>query len=626
VALLVVAACGEDPSLHVIVDHPDGSGVAKTVVTVYESATASCGDIEYGLLDEEQLQALAADEQTIEAQGKVTGALDEISRTERKLIVARGFDADDRLLTAQCAQHDVVEENDEVEIVTVLAATVSVSGTGPGSDTGIEITVTDPSGLSIARRDVAWRVFAPIGTEPMAPGKVKMVENEDATWQPAKPPCTNNDGRLRIFPVQPDLLGGFAFSVNASWSTEPPRLFASFTKIDPKLKPLDPALGHPGQPLAARWCTHRVAATPSLVCVEDLPTPGIAAEATDYVVTSNGGRTDLTPGPTQTIVAGAVAVYGVDRDGGKRDVYAVASDGRVVGLFSPTVAARPSSPLGANEFVSDAIVIPKCAPGDTPKLLIRTTTTDGATNITGRAVKVMDAVGGPITPFHGLVAGGGPTEVVNLNAAGCVTELAPGQLPILRPVAVVDVGRGGTGMSPTKAYFDCNAAGGRCTIELPVGRSAVGFIPGEEPRMVGPFFDASGTVLSAWVMLPDASGVRRLVERERIPAASFPQRMTIAQLDDDGEFDLLWSITNAAQDATSLQVAYSRKVVDQRLSALTGPQELVIADLFTGDITGDGHADVVLYGRDSLNALGVAVIPTHVSPPGLAPPTDNACD
>ena len=56
--VVLLAACSTDPTLAVTVAHPVGLSVATTNVTVYESATLHCEDIEFARLDEAHMAPL----------------------------------------------------------------------------------------------------------------------------------------------------------------------------------------------------------------------------------------------------------------------------------------------------------------------------------------------------------------------------------------------------------------------------------------------------------------------------------------------------------------------------------------------------------------------------------------
>ena len=124
--VVLLAACSTDPTLDVTVVHPVGLSVASTTVTVYESATLHCEDIEFARLDAAGLVALATSEADLDAIGGV-GSLSGISRTGNKVIVARGFDTNSVLVSAGCVEKGEVKGDDSVSVTTVIANSCAMS-------------------------------------------------------------------------------------------------------------------------------------------------------------------------------------------------------------------------------------------------------------------------------------------------------------------------------------------------------------------------------------------------------------------------------------------------------------------------------------------------------------------
>src|SRR5262245_10019956 len=90
VAVAAVAACAM-PSLQITVEHPAGIDIAKTVVSVYESDVLHCDDVAFTRLSSDELDPLLVAEETHNKDGTTTGDLSGISRTDHKVIVARGY-------------------------------------------------------------------------------------------------------------------------------------------------------------------------------------------------------------------------------------------------------------------------------------------------------------------------------------------------------------------------------------------------------------------------------------------------------------------------------------------------------------------------------------------------------
>jgi hypothetical protein len=633
IALLVLASCGENPSLRVeVTHHPDATElVARTTISVYESEVVSCEKVELGDLTAAELTAILVDEIAI-AEGEPADALT-MSREGPKVIVARGFDATGAFVTAGCEEQGVVGEGDVLAISTELTASVSVMGIGL-EDTdpfAIAVTVTDPFVRSLPDRIVSWRVHGADGTAPLDPTNLDIT---DDSWVPSGPACTNDNGLVRIHPTPPSTIGGFATAVRTSWSTEPPRVFTTFTPInDNGAIAMTPTADQAGN-LSARRCASRVSGNiRRLVCLEQDGEP----TAIDYTVTTmNGGAFINAIGPnTRQTFPGLVAnevpigVFSVDRGPSTRDVYAITTKARIIGVFAPSLAADATIKLAIGN-VTDVAVLPACGT-TSAALLVRVETG------TGKDIRTI-----PIDPDGTLGAGAsltayasaptvGVAEGIAINATGCVAELQAGAEEKLRQVGIIDVtGRTGATRNATAAYFDCDA--GICTLPLPVPRAGVGFLPADDlhpARIVSASFDATGTVLSVSVLQPDKDLIPRPVELERITAASFPSHVVTGQFDGDGRPDLFWDLANLNIATTNFQLSYAHPVLGQRLSALSGTlQDQIVVDTFAAEVTGDGKDDLVIALQDrpvQPTAHRVLVIPGQVAIPPFNIPQDPSC-
>lgn len=604
VAALLVA-CSSDPVLHVTVTHPTGLDVASTTVSVYESKKLSCQDIEYGDVDASTLQGALVASETVDAQG-TTGALSGLSRTDPKLVVARGYDGTGALVAAGCAEQDVVSGDATLAIATEATAIVSyalLDPTGTNDIYGIATTVTDVSGKELDGRQVWWRVYGPAGTAPASATGVTTIS--DGVWQPTQPVCTTK-GLASIHPVPPGLIGGFAIELRVAWSVDPPQLFSSFTKIDPTLTALAPPTG------ATKFCTRHVAASPTLACLDN-PT-GTQLVAFDFSVGESAGTTTLSPKastPVQSVPADTIALYGVD-NGARRDVFAATQHCAVAGVFGST----PKDTTMACPLVTadDILYVPAC--GASPaKLLFHISA--GMDKI-----RSVDPLGGSqvdIDPgYRGL------ETQAKFNSAGCVTQLDPaGGTSTSKQVIVLDFAKTDGTNPSTRALYDCTTS---CqSLDLPLPQAAAGFTGGSESRIVVTTVDATGVVLSQDVLLPDPGGAAdHLVERSRQPAASIPISLAIGNFDADNGVDLLWDIVT--RRGTSFQIAYARTVDAQPLSALSPPVGLLVDTIEVGDLTGDGHDDIAIVGQTlstTMPAHGVAVIPTQVPPVAVTLVSDS---
>jgi hypothetical protein len=614
---LGAAACGDDLSLEVRVTHPEGAAIPRTVVSIYESATATCKQIEFGDLSPAQLQSILVAEQV------GAGALDGISRLGKKLIVARGFDGAGRLATAGCAEHDEITGRDIVTIQTQPAATLSINAL-TGTELGIRVALTDVEGRSLGNHPVTWRVYGPNGATPGTSG-AQLTSVPDGSWELASPTCTSDAGIARVHPVPPSRVGGYAIALRPSWPSQPNTLLTSFTRVDPTLKELSP------RPNVGRPCAIRVASNVRrIVCMQ---LEGAAVVAREYAVTVQNGDTQLQEGPPVALDPKAVALYSVERTNGDRDVYAVTTDAQVLGLFGPSAPPAPGTHPTAGP-VTDAVLLPACEPGQSAQLVLR------VAPASGQRLQTMSPLGGAVTDYHGVMAD--PTLTLDLRGTGCVTELKPagGNEPKRRQSTLVDITPRGPGArGSTLAVFECDLSDRtRCRVSLPVAGAGAGLSPPprpgttsfEEPRLTGMFFDASGVVMSSWVLLPiqNGSGEFQLVERDRVPAAAIPRFVVSGHFDGDSIADLFWDLQNANL-TSNLQVTYGRTIGAQRLSALSPAEAILATDILAGDVTGDGTDDVVILGsqrRDSMTASGMFVLPMNAPLPNPDPLFDKPCE
>ncbi len=610
--------------------------VARTTITVYQSEIASCEKVELGDLSAAELTAIEVDEIAV-GEGEDSDELT-MSREGTKVIVVRGFDDNGILIAADCAEKGTVGEGDVLEIgPTKLAASVSVAGIGIDQQDpfGIAVTVTDPFVRSLPDRTVSWRVHGSAGALPLVAEDV--LPAIESAWDPVEPPCTNNNGVARIHPVPPSTIGGFATAVRTSWSTEPPRVFTTFTPVNgagalDTFKPVQD-----GSNLSQRRCASRIDKVGNqplhrLVCLQDIAG---APTAIDYEIEVALGGASFTERQTVDFPAlpsgeKPIGVFSIDR-GDVRDVYAITTRARIIGLFDPSVAADPTAhilPIGSS--VTDVAVMPVC--GNNPAaLLVRVETATekalhtlavSATGTLGAGEQLVPYSSDPVTT----------TELIGINATGCIAELQVNGDTIVRQVGVVDVtGRNMLGMprNSTTAFFDCDT--GRCSLPLAVPRAGVGFLPpngGDPNRMVGATFDASGTVLGVVVLQTDNQRNPRFVELERITAASFPQHVVAGQFDADGIPDLFWDIVNVNNTRTNFQLSYAHPVLGQRLSAISATQDSIVIDTFVADADGDGKDDLVISSQDAFlnpQAFSVLVIPGQAPIQPLNLQKDDAC-
>jgi hypothetical protein len=579
--VVTLAACADDPTLHVTVVHPAGSQVAKTVVSVYEGAFG-CLAVEFGDLTADQLAASLVAEDTIPH-----GNLDGISRTDPKIVVARGYGADDKLITEGCAEKGVVTGADQLEVDTMATATASIGLADPTHVDlfGLAVAATDPDGKELDGRPVSWRVYAPIGAMPAA---TTVDVAPDSSWQPTSPTCTSA-GRAVIHPVPPSTVGGYAIQARVAWAASPVPLYSAVV-ADFSATVLTPPAN----------ATHPCAiAAHQLVCLT-------GSGATTFSVASDG---TLTPGASVPLT-NPIALYALATG----EVWAMSATGAPTRVF-PSV--QPAACTGCTGVaIDDAVVMPAC--GNSPaKLVVHNTGS-------GKQLLWMDPTGGAMTDFPVQLQTGELLAKQEIGAAGCASELDPtAGTYTTQQVATIDLTRAATGVPlATRAHFACTASSCR-TLDLPIAGGAVGFSGGTQPYVIATAVDATGVVLTSLLMANN-----HWVELARQPSASLPHRIVAGQLDDDGGIDKLWDMKT--KQGGLLELAYSRMIGDTPLEGLSlaleqDPQKVAL-DLLVGDVTGDGKDDIVVVAQTvDGTATGVAVAPSHAPVPVGTLRSDPPC-
>jgi hypothetical protein len=592
----MLAGCADDPELHVAVTHPASVTVATTTVTDYESPTLTCEDVEFARLGEAELDAVAITSVTIDATGKTTGALTGISRTDPKVIVARGFDSTGRLVAAGCAEQGVIAGQANLSIDTMVAAIASVGlpPAGTADQTQVIVSATDADGRLLDGRPVSWTVYGPAGSAPALAQNA--TTTSDGVWQATAPICTTN-GTARVHPVPPGVVGGYAMQMRVAWATELPPMFTGLTTGGLSTTAFTPPTG------SRRYCAARVSGTTRrLDCLDG---SGASVIAREYEVTVNAGQVALVAMQTQALLPDTIAIVSVP-SGSDLDVYAITQHGRVQTVFprpgQPVDDTDPVCPPGTCATpVDDALVVPAC--DTTPARLLLHVNTVAA----DQQIQEMPATGGTRQVFP-LTLGLAETAV-DLDSGGCVTELkgAPRQVVSLQQGTRL----AGTFVPlSTLIYYDCTAS--TCTTTPMLTGAAIGFTAGSEPRLIASSVDATGVVL-VQLVFAGGTGQRQLVQRARIPAVSTPDKIVVGQFDSDGQTDLLWDVTNRRGNATTLEVAYARQIDNQPLEAISPLEPFVIDDILSVDLAGeggggDGLDDLVLTATLPSGGHGIAVI------------------
>ena len=600
IVVAAVAAC-TDPSLRIVVDQPDGVTLARTVVTVYESDAVTCGDIAFSRLGPTELDAIQVAEQTIGADGATIGEpLTDISRTDHKVIVARGYGNGAEWLTAGCVEADLIEGPTTLTITaipTVIASTVL--DLDAGDPTRAVVATTDPTGMAVSNRRVTWTVYGPAGSEPMHPATV--TSPSDGTWEPALPSCTSS-GAAIVHPIPPGVIGGYAVQLRAEWASQQPPLYSRLGAI------LTPETIAP--PAGSRsYCALHIKNNVRRVACLD------AGNVRDYDIVVSGATIRLVANQSRAITSDVFAIVSVP-SGLDRDVYVVTNRGALVKAFAdaPDPAPIMNAPCAdLTCMVDDVLVVPPC--GSLPgRILVHTT---GA----GAAVRLLDARGGNSVSIPLPAIGLFP---VQFDSAGCVTRLDPVGTATLRQVMTLHLDNTGVlgGFTPTgtRAIYDCTAAG--CLGNELLAGAGVAFTTGSEPRMIVTSLDATGVVLAQIVMAPDTGSRDLFVERVRIPSASVPDHLVVGQFDTDSQLDQFWTI--GGRRGTSFEVAYARLVNGMPLEAISVPAPVNVERLLSGDVSGEGSDDLVITGQFG-TSRGVLVIPMHLAAMTITIPSDTTC-
>lgn len=608
--VLALAACGEDPSLRVSVDF-ERPPIHRVVVSVYESPSLTCEQVEYADLTEAQLAALLVDEQTITGDA-VEGSLDNLSRTNHKLIVARGYAETGELLEGGCAEHDLVVEDDRLTIHTHVIADVSaqvaiddVTGL-PVEPLRIALIATDRDGVPLADRPAAWRMIGPAGSDPTQ--ATNIASTGDGTWQPEAPACTGATGTASVYPVTPNLVGGFASTVRVAWANQVATQFSGITNTSLGLTDLviPDETRHPCAVSVKRSGT---ALVKRLVCVD-------GSFAREYPVTVSGGAATLGTPASVSLARPPIGLFAVPADGDalEREVYALDKDGKVTALFGAS-PAQPTvnCPECANSVV-DALVAPACGTRDADKMIL---VIRGGLRDT---VKVMPPRGGLAVEVRG-VADAEPNLEIGLRAAGCVTTIDPaGTGYEERQLTVMDLAT--LVATTTRGFYACN--GSSCKrVVLPVAEAAVGFTRTSPPYLIGTATDATGIVLATWGLVPDPMNptTDQLVERApRIASGALPGHVATGTFDEDDGPDMIWDLVR--NRGAAIELAYS-SAAGIRLQAVSTPIPLSVIDVLATDVTQDDHDDIIVVARKPLlGGAGVLVVPTHaVAPPRSIPVT-----
>jgi len=592
-ALVIATGCGDDYALDIVVDNPASLTVSRTEVAVYEGAL-TCEPIEMGDLTRQDLEPALVVSETIST-GR-TAPLSGISRRDPKVIVARAYAPDQTLVASGCIEVGEVAGHETVTITTELAAIASVAFLDRATDpSAIRLVVADPLGQPLDDREVSWRVFAPVGADPVRTSGVT-IEPDDA-WRVTTPSCTAN-GAATVHPVPPGVVGGYAIQPRVSWASDNVPLLTAIN-VDPAPAQFGsvPGVKHP-------CAIGRTTGGARLVCLT------AATDVSAFPVNATG----MLGTPTITALGFApIGLYAAP-SGTDVGVFAMGGGGELARVF-PSFATLPCVTCGALA-IDDVVALPAC--GGTAKALVHTIGTGMS------EVRWVDATGGTMTAFPFELV---PGAAIHLNATGCATTLDPSAgTQATVAVAALDYSIA-TLPTRTRLFFDCTATSCRDTF-APLPGAGVGFTADPQPSVLVASVDATGVVMLRTLLVRGPSGETSLLELGRQPSAAIPHRIVSAHLDEDTGADLLWDETVGR--LPTLQVAYAREVRGVPLSAIgvlyKTAGQVSMLDVLAGDLTGDGNEDVVLVSSVLVgDKLALAVLASQVPVTGVSAPADPPC-
>lgn len=559
--LLLLAACASDPSLAISVHHPAAYAVKQTLVTVYVGNDVGCSQIEFGDFAAAELAAMAVTE--IDVSG---GAHVEVSRLGGKSLVARGYDAQRRFVTAGCKDVGEIVGGTEVRIDTEPTAVVAIDPAQPErpfSERTILVNITDTSGKPINGL-VSWQLIGPAGA-------------------PSPPPSDGIQTRNGDVKIEVDDLGRpgpEALRIRVPWAIAPPPLVTAFDLSGATTLQLvggnlggNPSCdlrGHAGKP-------------PTLVCLG--PASGVGQHRDAIEIAWQSDHYVSTALAIPAALNNQFALF-VDHTGETDEpVYVVGADvtgdGRWYKLGDPPGAARQilfGSPL------QNLVYIPRCrdfSAGALVAVQTRAPVVDAPDRLaffTPAGLEVRMSV-------DGEVLSGGCVGDVDKKEHQAVVVTAGGDA-----VAGLVLINSATQMQ--------TVPGTRLTGSGFIAVESGGMV---EKRFAGTRLQASGTVVFEAVLAGDA-GSFKLVERTELDAAGPPTKIVGGKLDQDPDTDLMWDI-NAGLRRRIFQVSLARRehISGLPLTAMTsGPPgastiNTSTADFLVGDLDGQATDEMILF-------------------------------
>ena len=555
---LLAAACTRDPSLAVTVHHPAGYAVTQTRVMVYVGDDVTCDVIEFGDRTEAELEAIAVSD-------AIDGGEIEVSRLGGKSIVARGYDAQGRFVTAGCKDVGEIAGATTVAIDTQPTASVAIDPGQPDRPFGereILLNMTDSQG-KVLDGTVSWQLTGPAG----------------APTQTASAGMTTRNGNLRFQVGDVGQPGPEGLRIRAPWATAPLPLVTAFDLSHTTTIQLGGGVAASHPSCDVRGHTGKPA---TLVCLTQADLTGHR----DLVeIGAQGGP--FTAMPAVALPGNNQFALFVDHDGSADEpVYVLSASAAGTGSWYKLGAAS-ATPESFGNALQNVVYIPRCADNSNQALVaVQTGTALGVAN----KVQVFTAAGaaGQSGPSDGEVFSGGCLHDVDRKEhQGVVVASAGGDagLELITP--------GSQTLTPImSAKF---TGSGFVTI------ASQGMI---EKRFAGTRLQATGTVVFEAVLAPQGTSYM-LVERTEVEAAAPPEKILAGKIDRDGDTDLMWDMGIAARRRV-FQVSLAEQVGGAPLTAMTsGPGALATAtatatDFVVGDINGKGSDEMVLFTQSAV--------------------------
>lgn len=567
------AACHVDLSLDLSVHHPAVYAVVRTNVKVYAGEGVSCAAIRHGDLTEAELAALTVDEQNLpDDDGRLEDRGLEVSRLGGKSIVARGYDAQDRYVTAGCQDVGEIAGATRVQIDTEPTAVVAIepgrldlpfSDPDPARKRDIVVNMADVKGAALEGM-VSWQLVGPAGTAEQQPSTGVLTSDGEAT--------------LRVEDLGTP--GPQGLRIRVPWAIAPLPHVTGFDLSNATTIPLPGGAlgGHPSCDLRGH-----LGGPPTLVCLA----PADAQLHRDVVEISwQDGSYVSRVIPIPGTMNNQFALF-VDHDGSADEpVYVISANATGVGSWYRLGTAGGTSKVFDGPL-QGVVYVPRCRNATTALVGLQT----GGPGTLASRQQLFTPAGAPLE----IAAQDG--EIVS---GGCVADV-----DMREHQAIVFANAAGSGV------LQLIASGRREALIPGTQLTGSGFVTVEtqgmiEKRFVGTRLQATGTVVFQAVLAPTPKGSFRLVYRTEVEAAAPPGKILGGKLDSDDDTDLMWVLSTGLR-LRALQVSLAKRMNGVPLTAITsGPSVAtpinasVSSDFLAGDLDGQRVDEMVVFTSDAV--------------------------